>query len=64
MKHQLTSEQMQMLRETKVVGQNEVAYIVGDLLVIENIETGLKRTQAHPVVERVIGENNRRILKG
>ncbi len=64
MKLDLTREQLQMLRETNVVGNNEIAYIMGDLLVIENIQTGIKRTQTHAVVERVLGENNRRILKG
>ena len=64
MKLELTREQLQMLRETKVVGSDEIAYIMGDLLVIENIQSGIKRTQTHSVVERVLGENNRRILKG
>ncbi len=64
MKHELTRDQLQMLRETQVVGADEVAYVMGDLLVIENIQNGTKRTQTHPVVERVLGENNRRILKG
>ncbi len=64
MKHELSREQLQMLRETKVVGTHEIAYVMGDLLVIENIQSGIKRTQTHAVVERVLGENNRRILKG
>jgi len=64
MKLNLTREQLQMLRETNVVGSNEVAYIMGDLLVIENVETGSKRTQTHSIVERVLGENNKRLLKG
>ncbi len=64
MKVQLSQEQLQMLRETNVVRADEIAYIMGDLLVIENVQSGLKRTQAHAVVERVLGENNRRILKG
>tara|TARA_E500000331_G_C17212416_1_gene694358 strand:- start:1012 stop:1206 length:195 start_codon:yes stop_codon:yes gene_type:complete len=64
MKLQLTNEQLKMLRETKVISQLEIAYIMGDLLVIENVQTGNKRTQAHSVVERVLGENNKRILKG
>ncbi len=64
MKLELTRDQLQMLRETNVVGADEIAYIMGDLLVIENVQSGIKRTQAHAVVERVLGENNRRILKG
>ena len=64
MKLSLTHEQLQMLRETNIVGSNEIAYIMGDLLVIENVQTGSKRTQTHSIVERVLGENNRRILKG
>tara|TARA_Y100001937_G_C6976456_1_gene265724 strand:+ start:338 stop:532 length:195 start_codon:yes stop_codon:yes gene_type:complete len=64
MKVQLSQEQLQMLRETNVVRADEIAYIMGDLLVIENVQSGLKRTQTHAVVERVLGENNRRILKG
>lgn len=64
MKLNLTREQLQMLRESNIVANNEIAYIMGDLLVIENVETGIKRTQTHAIVERVLGENNRRILKG
>ncbi|OUU26781.1 MAG: hypothetical protein CBB97_07125 [Candidatus Endolissoclinum sp. TMED37] len=64
MKHELSREQTTMLRETGVVGPNEIAYILGDLLVIENLQHGTKRTQTHAVVERVLAENNRRILKG
>jgi len=64
MKHELTREQLAMLRETNVVGQDEIAYIFGDLLVIENVQSGLKRTQTHAIVERVLAENNRRVLKG
>lgn len=64
MKHQLTNEQLQMLRETNVISNTEIAYIMGDLLVIENVQNGTKRTQTHALVERVLGENNKRILKG
>ena len=64
MKHELSTEQLQMLRETNVIGAQEVAYVMGDLLVIENIQSGIKRTQSHSIVERVLGENNTRILKG
>lgn len=64
MKHELSREQITMLRETGIVAAQEIAYIVGDLLVIENVQTGLKRTQTHAIVERVLAENNRRILKG
>tara|TARA_A100001015_G_C14996216_1_gene716332 strand:+ start:1708 stop:1899 length:192 start_codon:yes stop_codon:yes gene_type:complete len=63
MKLELTIEQLTALRQTNVIQQNEVAYIVGDLLVIENLKTGTKRTQAHEVVGSIL-ENNRRILKG
>ena len=64
MKHELTQEQLRHLRETRLVGESEIAYIMGDLLVIENVQSGLKRTQTHAIVERVLGENNRRVLKG
>ncbi len=64
MKHELTQEQLRHLRETGLVGESEIAYIMGDLLVIENVQSGLKRTQTHAIVERVLGENNRRVLKG
>lgn len=64
MKQELTREQIQMLRETNVIGNSEIAYVMGDLLVIENVETGAKRSQPHAIVERVVGENNKRILKG
>ncbi len=64
MKHELTQEQLRHLREAGTVGESEIAYVMGDLLVIENVQSGLKRTQTHAIVERVLGENNRRILKG
>ena len=64
MKQELTREQIQMLRETSVIANNEIAYVMGDLLVIENVETGIKRSQPHAVVESVASKNNKRILKG
>ena len=64
MKHELTQEQIQHLRDTSVLGASEIAYIMGDLLVIENVQNGTRRTQSHAIVERVLGENRRRILKG
>lgn len=64
MKQELTREQIQMLRETNVINSSEIAYVMGDLLVIENVETGNKRSQPHSVVESVANKNNKRILKG
>tara|TARA_B100000282_G_C31498728_1_gene383884 strand:- start:12 stop:206 length:195 start_codon:yes stop_codon:yes gene_type:complete len=64
MKHQLTQEQIQHLRETSVINASEIAYIMGDLLVIENVQNGTRRTQTHAIVERVLGEHRRRVLKG
>ena len=63
MKHELTVEQTKMLREANVITPKEIAYVMGDLLVIENVITGQKRTQAHALVERVLGQNNRKLLK-
>ena len=63
MKHELTTEQISMLRDTRVISPNEIAYVMGDLLVIENVITGQKRTQTHALVERVLGQKNRRLLK-
>jgi len=63
MKHELTIEQTKMLRETNVITPKEIAYVMGDLLVIENVITGQKRTQTHALVERVLGQNNRKLLK-
>lgn len=63
MKHELTIEQTRMLRETNVISPKEIAYVMGDLLVIENVITGQKRTQTHALVERVLGQNNRKLLK-
>jgi hypothetical protein len=63
MKHELTTEQTRLLRDTSVISPNEIAYVMGDLLVIENVVTGQKRTQPHALVETVLGRNNRRLLK-
>jgi hypothetical protein len=63
MKHELTTEQTRLLRDTSVISPNEIAYVMGDLLVIENVVTGQKRTQSHALVETVLGRNNRRLLK-
>ena len=60
-KSDLSPQQIRHLRDTNQISQNEVAYFVGDLLVVENVVDGSKR-----IVENhgVTTESTKRILKG
>ena len=60
-KIELSGTQMRHLRETNLISQQEVAYFVGDILVVENVVDGSKR-----IVENhgVTTESTKRILKG
>ena len=42
-KNYLSNENLNFLREKKVISQNEVAYWAGDILVAENVITNAKR---------------------
>jgi len=64
MKHQLSQKQMQNLRTEGTINPSEIAYIMGDLLLVEDIKSGEKRALSHPIVAEVLGENRKRILKG
>jgi hypothetical protein len=55
---------MQNLRTEGTINPNEIAYIMGDLLLVEDIKSGEKRALSHPIVAEVLGENRKRILKG
>jgi len=59
--NQLTTEEMDFLRKTTLLKDDEFAYRAGDLIIAENPATGNKRiiTRAH-----MLHESNRRILKG
>ena len=61
MQRELSREDLTKLRNDGTITAVEVAEIVGDLLVITNVETSAKRiVESHPILT----EGNRRILKG
>ena len=58
----LGSEQIAQLRQNKLLSTMEVAFIVGDLIVAENITSGEKRVIGE--VSSILTEANKRVLKG
>tara|TARA_E500000331_G_scaffold357232_1_gene418160 strand:+ start:4761 stop:4946 length:186 start_codon:yes stop_codon:yes gene_type:complete len=61
MQKTLNKEDLAKLRNDGTITAIEVAEIVGDLLVITNVETNIKRVvEGHPILT----EGTRRILKG
>ena len=59
MEKQLSEIELSALRDKGVLRENEVAYKVGDLVVAENVVTRERR-----VLEEIVNENRKRILKG
>lgn len=59
--NQVSADQIKNLRENGVLGENEIAYVNGDLVLAEHVLTGDKR-----VVGKIgiLSESNRRVLKG
>ena len=58
---ELTSTQLEHLRVNGYIAANEVAYLHGDLLIVENAITNEKRVLEN---HSLVLESNRRILKG
>ena len=60
-KNELSAGQLANLRDDGTISATEIAYIMGDLLVVENVRTGEKR-----VIENhhFLREGRRQILKG
>jgi hypothetical protein len=62
MKKLLSDDHQKMLRESKIISENEIVFQVGDLYVAENIISGEKRQiQIGGVIKE---NNNKRVLKG
>jgi hypothetical protein len=59
----LTDEKQKLLREHGLMGYDEVAYSVGDLLVVENVVTRERRSLAAATIQPLF-ENTRRVLRG
>ena len=59
MEKQLSEFELSSLRDKGILRENEVAYKVGDLVVAENVITRERR-----VLEEIVNENRKRILKG
>ena len=59
--NQVSADQIRNLRETGTIGENEIAYINGDLVLAEHVLTGEKR-----VIGKIgiLSESNKRVLKG
>lgn len=58
---QLTTDETQSLRSSRLLSENEYAYRAGDLIVAENPVTGEKRIVGKA---SLLSENNKRVLKG
>ena len=58
----LTQQALNQLRERAVITADDYAYIAGDLLVAENVRTSEKRVLGQAA--QVLGESNKRVLKG
>ena len=61
MSETLPSDTLEMLREQKIITDNEVALLHGDKYIAENVLT--KERRIIHVPQRLL-ENNRRVLKG
>jgi hypothetical protein len=59
--NQITNEQIQELRNNKIIEENETVIFEGDLLVATNVLTGEKRIINS---DGILRENNKRVLKG
>ena len=57
----LTEFEVQQLRTSGLINENEFAYKAGDLLIAENPTTGEKRIVGQT---SIISETNKRVLKG
>ena len=57
----LTEFEVQQLRTSGLISENEFAYKAGDLLIAENPTTGEKRIVGQT---SIISETNKRVLKG
>ena len=58
---QISSNQLQELREKGVLLPDEIAFISGDLIVAENVTTGGKRVIGD---NTLLTESGKRLLKG
>lgn len=61
-KQMLRAEEITKLRNSKVIEDNEYAYIAGDLLIAENVIASTKRVIGN--AKEVLHESNKRVLKG
>ena len=57
----LSDTQLQSLRDSSVISENEIAYKKGDLIIVENVLTKQRRILD---TNKLATESNRRILKG
>tara|TARA_B100000214_G_scaffold373973_1_gene355534 strand:+ start:867 stop:1055 length:189 start_codon:yes stop_codon:yes gene_type:complete len=62
MENQLSAGEIELLRSSGLINNQEVALRVGDLVVAENIVTRQRRVVADG--NRLLSESNRRVLKG
>ena len=57
----LSDTQLQSLRDSSAISENEIAYKKGDLIIVENVLTKKRRILD---TNKLATESNRRILKG
>ena len=58
---QISANQLRELRDRGLLSKDEIAFLSGDLIVIENVLTGQKRVLGEA---SILGENSKRLLKG
>ena len=61
-KQMLPADQITSLRQKNLLTNEEYAYVAGDLLVAENVQTTQKRVIGNAT--EVLGESRKRVLKG
>ena len=59
----LPDDKQKLLRENGLMGYEEVAYAMGDLIVVENVVTRTRRTIT-PATVQPLFESTRRVLRG
>jgi hypothetical protein len=59
----LPDDKQKLLRENGLMGYEEVAYTMGDLIVVENVVTQTRRTIT-PATVQPLFEQTRRVLRG
>ncbi len=58
---QISANQLKELRDRGLISNNEIAFLSGDLIVVEDVISGQKRVLGET---SILSENSKRLLKG